>query len=253
MRNSILFLSIILTSCTTYQYQLVSNHCSNCLFAANFTTGGNDSVEIEYNLYAQNGVMGFKINNKMNRPIYIDWKRSGFIINGQRYQYWSDETNILAISSGVSTLYRIGNLPPIAKSEGLTQATSSKPERVTFLIGNSSYTPSNVFKLILNDRKIEMSSPVDTFMASPQSSSSYDTYTVKQQYYESGQSPLIFRNYITYSFDETFASYKTIDNSFYTDKIQLSEKSFLINNAVKNRPMKFFIKSPKENQEIELQ
>ena len=103
----------------------------------------NDTVKITYSFWGKAGVMSYTIFNKMNIPIYIDWKKSSVVKNEQKYDYWVDEINTKSKSqstgSSNSSLYYGGyNLfnYNLVKSE----SKSIKPERVTFLSPKSSVT-----------------------------------------------------------------------------------------------------------------
>ena len=93
MKNTylmIFFLSILLTSCVSYKIGTVSSDSkelnNNLVFE-------NDTIRISYNFWGKNGLAGFDVYNKLNIPIYLDWKKSAFIPNDKMMSYWQDETN----------------------------------------------------------------------------------------------------------------------------------------------------------------
>jgi hypothetical protein len=60
----------------------------------------NDTIQIAYDLWYPRGSMHFSIYNKLNIPIFIDWKNSALIINGNTINYWKDRTSTEAVTSG---------------------------------------------------------------------------------------------------------------------------------------------------------
>lgn len=42
-----------------------------------------DSIEIRFNFYGENAPITISVNNKTSQPIYVDWRRSGVIIDDQ--------------------------------------------------------------------------------------------------------------------------------------------------------------------------
>ncbi len=52
----------------------------------------NDDVRIVYSFWHDNGIMSFSLYNKLNKPIYIDWKKSSFVNKQQRFPYYSNST-----------------------------------------------------------------------------------------------------------------------------------------------------------------
>ena len=62
----------------------------------------NDTIRITYHLWKNGGRMHFAIYNKLDAPLFIDWKNSSFIINDVPKQYWVDRTHTKSSGSGVS-------------------------------------------------------------------------------------------------------------------------------------------------------
>ena len=80
---------LFLISCRpTYVFYVKSNTKSNdSLFVFE-----NDTIRITYHLWQNRGRMHFAIYNKLDVPIFLDWKNSSFIMNDVPKQYWEDET-----------------------------------------------------------------------------------------------------------------------------------------------------------------
>jgi hypothetical protein len=60
----------------------------------------NDSIEINYSFWADKGIMSFSLTNRLPIPIYIDWKKSNFISNNDKFNYWDGEERSNGINIG---------------------------------------------------------------------------------------------------------------------------------------------------------
>jgi capsular exopolysaccharide synthesis family protein len=52
----------------------------------------NDDIKVSYDMWGENGIMYFSLYNKTDKPMYIDWKRSVFIYNDWKNNYWVEKT-----------------------------------------------------------------------------------------------------------------------------------------------------------------
>lgn len=172
----------------------------------------NDTVRIRYAFWGERGVIGFSVYNKLSKPIYIDWKKSAYVINGVKYNYWSDRTIVSSRSASVSL--------PIAStygwygSVGGSTTEMAAPERVTFLAPRS---------LVIYYSGLLWTGTIKPLPASAASAAFTITngkhIQARQLEYSSTTSPIRFRNFITFSVSENFADESYIDNGFYVSKI----------------------------------
>lgn len=164
----------------------------------------NDTVRITYNFWADKGQLLFHVFNKLNVPIYIDWKRTSFVQNSQKLDYWTDKT----MSKGV-TLYRANG----SSGKSKTVETTTKMERVTFIAPKSN-VDRNSFVLLIEGFSIPNSAPSEDLKIkdSPGKKAKYQSF-------ELANSPLVFRNFITFSTTEQGENPFYVDNGFYVSKI----------------------------------
>jgi hypothetical protein len=80
------FLCFLLTSCTTYQYMTVSSNNIQQNDHKEFVVE-NDSIRLKYNFNGHNAPVNLEVQNKLGKPLYIDWKRSALIVNGHAISY----------------------------------------------------------------------------------------------------------------------------------------------------------------------
>lgn len=89
MKKLIVIASILIFvyGCKTY-VQVFDTKAKNIKVENEFYVFENDSLKITYSFWAKNGLMTFGIYNKLNKPLYIDWKKSSYIDNSVKLNYW---------------------------------------------------------------------------------------------------------------------------------------------------------------------
>jgi hypothetical protein len=216
----LIILIITLSGCSRQMIQLIETGANNSTENNGQWVFENDTVKITYSFWADKGVLAFSVFNKIDKPIYIDWKNSSLILVGNKLDYWIDaeQTNAISFYKGY---YYSGKplVPGLAVSAGTstTSTTSVKPERVTFIPPKSSYSRSQFYLL-----------PIDYFQLNPNCEVSIEkrndnpkkNTTVSSQTFDENNSPFKFRNYIAVSFSETSIDYMFIDNGFYMKSIK---------------------------------
>ena len=97
--------SLFFISCSPY-YQLYETKTTSPMKEESSSyTFENDTVKIVYSFWENHGVLSYNIYNKLSIPIYIDLKKSSFIRNGQKYDYYIDETSTNTIGSYKNFLF----------------------------------------------------------------------------------------------------------------------------------------------------
>ena len=86
-------LSIAFVGCTPQYMQVFNIESNKAKLSKDFFVYENDTVKISYSFWANHGLMAFSIYNKLDKPIYIDWKNSAFIYNSNKLNYWIDQTS----------------------------------------------------------------------------------------------------------------------------------------------------------------
>lgn len=81
--TSIVFL---FSSCTTYQYMTVNGKNITPNERREFVME-NDSIRVKYNFSGQDAPINVEVQNKLDKPIYVDWSRSALIINDKAISY----------------------------------------------------------------------------------------------------------------------------------------------------------------------
>jgi hypothetical protein len=200
MKKFILALTLILiiSSCKVALLEVESNNTHIHEGKYSFK---NDTIKVEYDFWFNEGVMGFSITNKLNTPIYIDWKKCSFLLGDKKFDYWRDVE--LRKSVGFYSTYII-NTPSYFGSTTIT-----KPERITFLPPGSK---ANFAVFIIM--------PKDHFI------SKFDLEPNESPLeFGANDSPIKFSNYITYSNKENFENEYYLKNDFHVSQIKVMKKS----------------------------
>jgi len=202
----------------------------------------NDTVQIVYNFHSDGGTMSFLILNKLDIPIYVDWRKSSFILNNLKLNYWEDIVETKTIGSNInlsktpalnSKFWNLSNIGLAAYSSIVT-----KPERITFA------PPST---LIQQSKFVLYSKSFYQFERDPLIKEiEVDQKTICRVNYENYnqlESPIIFRNFLTFSTSEDFKTEFYVDNSFYVDCIKSFKLKFI---KLFANPKNFYITTKKK-------
>lgn len=227
-----LYSVVLLTSCTTV-YQVLETNSNNVKLKNNEYLYENNDLLISYNFWAEGGRISFSINNKTDAPIYIDWDKSHFIYNGISFEYWNDmeETNTISssnqskrsktINTNNTLVLNTGRISEIKSTEinnRFSQSNSIKtkqkkiiqiPPKSTINVSRFSIESTPYFNCNFNLKSTSLKSPIS-------------------KVFTKDESPILFRNYLTYSINHSFEQVKSIDNEFFISSISfLSKNTFL--------------------------
>lgn len=260
-KNKILFVAclLFLTSCSKSYIQIFQTNASYQKNQDGEWVFESDTVKLTYNFWNETGIMSFSVYNKLNVPIYIDWKNSAFIYNGNKLNYWVDKEETKSIGSYAGFAYK-GPLikPGFSYNEGIQSSatTTTKPERVTFIPPQSNYYRSQFYLLPIQYFKIDSKKCVRTTVnRNDDSRKKTNVYEVN---YNRDDSPLKFRNYISISMAENATNFSYIDNEFYLQSVKEMDYRHYRGAVVSNsngineysKPFKnktsFYIKIPSE-------
>ncbi len=263
---TLIMISIIMSSCSKV-FQVYDVASKDLKKESRMFVYEDDTVKVLYNFWDKNGRMMFAVQNKLSKPITIDWKKSKFSRNGMMLPYWKDESRVK--TAGQASTWGFGNGLNIW---GFTTYSSnsviSRDVENTYLVPDA-WTERYDYEIVEDpDEKISNSIEELAKRGVPKS----DRARVKKQLekeakatYENDpltfipdQSPHKFRNYITITVEDEASKVKSVDNSFYvsavesssvrkgktfrsTEKQKLPDRFFLLRNHL--RPFQY----PKNN------
>jgi len=270
MKNFLQLLSLVLvfSSCNQefYYYQLVELGSVDIVVDNNSAISKNIDLQVEYDFWGDNGVSNLWIFNNSDNIIYIKHDECHLIKNDVVSDYYDNNTHSTSSSINEGVSYKRSNLyvnnsnTPINALASVLSATAS-----------SGYTESS--SISKKDKLVLMIPPKSKRVIPGYILHGYRFWdcdidpTPNRKKSREGNglnfskedSPLKFRFYITYSFDEDFKSKNVFESSAYVKSISNWAKSaFLIEKSYKqckddtwpkNRtiapnhsPMNFYIK-----------
>ena len=211
------------TSCTQPYIQIFDTSTTNTSLRDNYFVYETDSLRITYSFWDSKGVVSFAIYNKLDKPIYIDWKNSSFIYNDNKLNYWVDEAQTKS-SSYYGGYYYTGPLikPGFTITE-MAQSTNSstiKPERITFIPPKSNCFRSQFYLLPITYYDLKFDSKSITTQRNDDPSKQTVVY---YQDFTYDNTPLRFRNYLSFSFSENSQQFFYVDNEFYLISVKEME------------------------------
>ena len=108
MRILTIIAAFTFASCGSY-IQVMDTQTTNCKTESDTHYFENDSIKVTYNFWGLHGNMAFSVFNKTDKPLYVNWKNSSFIVNGEKYDYWSEieNTQTTAVTTGYSISGRL--------------------------------------------------------------------------------------------------------------------------------------------------
>ena len=123
--------TFIWLGCSQTYVQVMQVNCTDCAQIGSYYAYENDTIRVVYYFWAENGVMGFSIQNKTNIPIYIDWKKCSYVLKKEKNDYWKETAELTSYSE--TNRFAVGAFSWIDKTLGTSTTLLNKPERVTFI------------------------------------------------------------------------------------------------------------------------
>ena len=218
MKALLLILSalLVLSSCAPTRSQLVTLSSDNLKPSPQQGfVHENDTLRLTYQFFSERGIVHFTIENKLNKPLYVDWKRSAFIVGKSKVDYWRDEAEI-NLQGRANTL---AILPVWNKTWLRVNGTIQKANPVDYIPPGTAINcdqfaiaPGNALRLPGQFSTQEVASQI------PERSR---PVTVQIYQYSAETSPVSFRNYLTLSTDKNFATEFVLDNKFWASDVQV--------------------------------
>lgn len=198
------------------KYQVFDTSSTNSLLEGDNWVWENDTVKLTYEFWAERGIVSFSVYNKINKPIYIDWKNSSFILQGDKNNYWQDEvlSDNVAYYFGATLKprYKASDIKGFSTGRQVGSSKSVKPERITFIPPRSFYYRSYFHILTAaNYARMNPKNPNVTRNSKPK------FIEIK---FDQTSSPIIFRNYLAFTLSENSSQFMYIDNGFFVSTVK---------------------------------
>jgi hypothetical protein len=203
----------LLSACSTYQMNTIRSTNTTLDEKGGGFKFENDSLKITYAFAGQDIPIHVTIYNKLNEPVYVDWRRSALISDNQSYSYADDAVQINGDVSGVS----IGR--GITYSAGSVNAQATLPQNVIFVPPHTQIT-KNISKF--NREKLKYIAS-DSFVKAKVQGYGLGDENVKIAKFDKNNSPYLFKSYITvYTLDGNTPKLTAYQNDFYVSEIMRS-------------------------------
>lgn len=175
-------------------------------------TAENDTVKIIYSFFGRNAPVTIDVYNKLNEPLYIDWKRSALIVNDRPVSYANSQLHI----SGSISASSIGNRNS-SYSSGTINAVADLPTSTVFI---PPHTHSLNTLLKVTDRFINTNLFGITEKKEIPSLSISGKSQVKIGEFTEDKSPLNFKSFLTlYTLNNNTPKYANYQHDFFISKV----------------------------------
>ena len=100
-----------LTSCKQLYYQVYDVKSDALKQEDNSLVYENNDLKVMYNLWGENGSVGFILQNKTDKDLFVDMDKTFFIFNGQANDYFKNReysaatTDVASVGCGFSQTY----------------------------------------------------------------------------------------------------------------------------------------------------
>lgn len=224
--------SCFFTSCSVYQVMTVSSHEVRQNQASEFVVE-NDSLELCYNFNGQDGPIKVKIRNKLQQPVYVDWKRSALIINDRAISYAPNTMSI----EGSMAASSFNWTKDFSTTWGRLNATAQLPPDIEFIPPQAYVTKSLMG--ITNQALDRLPDSIFSKKKIPiMGGESYET--IKQAFFTVESSPLAFKSYLTIVVGDTLPRPVTYQHNFYVSElVKMTNPPNVLNGD--NRGDRFFV------------
>lgn len=213
MRLLLLTLCVAAVSACAPNAQLVTLRGNNVTPDADGLVLDTDTLTLHYNFSSERGQMALSIVNKLDRPLYVDWKRSAFMIGQDKVDYWQDVANVDLLGSTLGSRYS-------RYSIGTINGTITKDDQVGF-IPPRTRLDKRQFVVVPNGTLRLPGTPTVLQERDKWNPDRKKPLLINVYNYEADQSPLQFRNYLTLSTDKDFRSEFVIDTKFWASDVRV--------------------------------
>ena len=150
----LLAFALVFVSCNRFQYVTVSSPDTHKNEKSQFVVD-NDSLLLSYDFNGKNGPVNITVQNKMTRPVYIDWKNSALTINDSTISYMPSNVQFDGSVSNYGNHYApitsgtiIGDAKLPRDVDYVPTGSFITKTNVNLLTGLFDYIPDSAFRCI---------------------------------------------------------------------------------------------------------
>ncbi len=178
----------------------------------------NDTLRVRYDFFSEQGHVKFSILNKLNQPIYVNWRECAYIMGKNFTPYWQDTY----VSNGYMYIQPFDWDGYFALRGPYTFSVAKRDEQIAFIPpGTELYQfeflvkPGTGFGGLPNSTKEEVRQGKRNKLIGTK-------YKFTQT-----ESPLKFRNYLTFSTDAACKSTFVLDTHFWISEVYKTQGKYV--------------------------
>lgn len=188
----------------------------------------NDLADVSYLFWSSQGKMTVKVENKIDAPIYVNWSKSTFSVEGVEIPMTPIENNLSDAQFKIYEKYKASE-PTLTDMDyewqKVMMGVEEKKDEVTEVLTKSTYTKGNYY-LTPNDKKLDKGVVLDVNSESYEekhSSVKNQKATIYQAKYTEANSPVKFTCKLVVASKKDFSDAKEIVQSFYVSSVREME------------------------------
>lgn len=185
----------------------------------------NDLVDVSYLFWSSQGKMTVKVENKTANPIYINWSKSSFTVEGVEIPMTPVENDLSDAQFKIYEKYKASE-PTLTDMDyewqKVMMGVEEKKDEVTEVLTKSTYTKGNYY-LTPNDKKLDKGVVLDVNSESYEekhSSVKNQKATIYKANYTEANSPVKFTCKLVVATNKNFSDAKEIVQSFYVSSVR---------------------------------
>lgn len=216
----------LLSSCvTTNFHQVYKVQPADMEVKEQFLIYEDENCIISYRFWSEGGNAGFKIFNKTDNDLFLNLKKSFFVLNGVAYDYYLNRVFSNSTTSGISTSRTA------TASKSATGVNQFNLLQTNLLRATSSkgLTTSSGYSISYNEQKYlcipsQTSKVVSEYNVNKELYRDCDLFRhpkksqINTKTFSRSDSPIVFSNRITYAIEEP-VDWINVKNEFYVSEI----------------------------------
>ena len=128
----------------------------------------NDMVDVSYLFWSSYGKMQVKVENKAQTPLYVNWSKSTFTVEGVEIPMTPDESKLTDAQYKIYQKYKASE-PTLTDMDyewqKITMGREEKKDEISEVLSKSTYTKGNYY-LMPRERNTDAGVVLDTAVAS---------------------------------------------------------------------------------------
>jgi len=185
----------------------------------------NDIVDVSYLFWSSYGKMQVKVENKAQTPLYVNWSKSTFTVEGVEIPMTPDESKLSDVQYKIYQKYKASE-PTLTDMDyewqKITMGREEKKDEISEVLSKSTYTKGNYY-LMPREKNTDAGVVLDTAVASyveKHNSVKKQNATIYKKEYSKDNSPLVFTCKLVVSTDKNFSTSTEIVEKFYVSSVR---------------------------------